>query len=102
MLRRIGWGDFRGASIRRTLTIRNMVRSINEVVTVKEGGLIELHATDVPVGTRARVTVIFDDSTLDAVPPATRMADLFGAGKSFDSAEEVDRFIRKERDSWED
>lgn len=79
-----------------------MTRSLHEVVTVKEGGLIELRASDIPAGTRAHVSVIFESAPLSEVPAAPSMAALFGAGKSFTSGEDVDQFIRQERDSWDD
>ncbi len=77
-----------------------MTRSIQEVVIVKEGGLIELRASDIPVGTRANVSVTFEDLRADMIPAAKNMSDLFGVGRSFKSVEEVDRYIREERDSW--
>ena len=73
-----------------------MVQAIKQTATIQPGGRIELLATDLPVGTTVEVIVLVSRSAA-----AKRYRDLIGSGRgSFASPEDVDIFLRKERDAW--
>ena len=75
-----------------------MVQAIKEHVVVKEGGLIEIRRPELPPGTAAEVIVMIEE----AVEPPPSLASLIGTGRGlFGSPEEVDAYLREERDSWE-
>ncbi len=75
-----------------------MIQAFRDRVTVQPGGTIEVSHPELPAGASAEVIVMIE-SALASVPPLT---DLIGKGKGcFASAEDVDAFIRRERDSWE-
>lgn len=75
-----------------------MLRAIRERVTIKPGGMIEIHRPELPVGTEAEVIIMVEQPAVE-LPP---LASFVGKGKGcFSSAAEVDAFIRAERDQWE-
>lgn len=76
-----------------------MLQAIKEQVTVKKGGLIELSLhPELPVGTQAEVFIVLKEIKKKPVS----LISFIGKGKGcFKTAEEVDNYIRKERDSWE-
>jgi hypothetical protein len=80
-----------------------MVATIKQTVTVQPGGIIQIRSDQFKPGTQAEVTVRVE--TPEPIPePQKRVtwASLRGAGKGcYASAEEVDAFIRSERDAWE-
>ena len=76
-----------------------MVRAIKETVTIQPGGLIEIRRTDLPEGASAEVIVMVEEQP--AAPPLP-LSSFLGKGKGcFESAAEVDQFIRRERDAWD-
>lgn len=73
-----------------------MPNAIKHIVTVQRGGRIEVFVPELPEGTAAEVIVLEAGSK-----PAKSLAALIGKGRgAFGSPEEVDRFIRHERDQW--
>jgi hypothetical protein len=70
-------------------------------MTVQKGGELELSSDRLTEGEQVEVIVIRRDGEDAALPRLKSIFDVRGAGPSFDSAEEVDRFIREERDSWD-
>jgi hypothetical protein len=67
-------------------------------VTVQPGGRVELDDPQLPAGTEAEVIVMVEDRAV--LPP---LASFAGKGKGcFTDADEVDAFLRAERDSWAD
>ena len=75
-----------------------MARTIKERVTIKDGGIIEIHHADLPVGATAEVTVLVDAPANESVS----LESMIGKGKGcFGSAAEIDAFLRAERDAWE-
>ena len=73
-----------------------MVAVVKQVVTVKEGGVIEIRSPQLRAGTRAEVHVLVEDG--QAAPPET-WASFIGSGNgAFKSAEDVDAYIREIRD----
>ena len=78
-----------------------MAASIRIETTVSPDGNIEVHAPDLTPG--QRVTVIIEPAqTLDVAPRHVIdiVKDLPGQ-RAFQTADEVDAYIREERDSWD-
>ena len=77
-----------------------MTTAVKQIVTIQPGGRIELCAPEFTPGARAEVIVLLEGNS----PGEKRrpLSSFVGAGKgSFRTAEEVDEFIRRERDAWE-
>lgn len=75
-----------------------MIQAIKERVTVKAGGKIELCLPELPTGTEAEVVILIEQPAGERLP----LASFVGKGKGcFANAEEVDAFLRAERDAWE-
>ena len=75
-----------------------MIQAIKKEVTVLPGGRIELQSSELKAGMQAEVIVF-----LPATPPGRYpLSSLIGKGKgAYDSPEQADEYIRKERDEWE-
>lgn len=67
---------------------------------VKVGGLIEVHAPDLPVGEPVEVTIQPVSRSQSKRSVVDILAECPG-GVLFKTAEEVDAYIREERDSWD-
>jgi hypothetical protein len=75
----------------------SMSDAIKKHVTVQRGGRIEVFVPELPEGTEADVIVLEVEKASVGRP----LASLIGKGKgAFGSPQEVDRFIRAERDRW--
>ena len=75
-----------------------MVTAIKQIVTIQQGGRVEVTSADLPEGRLAEVIVLIDQPG----PPKSYLS-LFGAGTGgFATSEEADAFLRRERDSWDD
>ena len=73
--------------------------AIKQAVTIQAGGNIHIHSDQLPAGARAEVIVLVEQALPNPFPT---MRSLLGAAQgSFQSAAEVDAFLRAERDSWE-
>jgi hypothetical protein len=74
-----------------------MSLELRKHVLAQEGGLIELRFPELAGGLAAEVTVRVSS---DATPPKT-LSEILGTGAGgFESADEVDAFVRRERDAW--
>jgi hypothetical protein len=74
-----------------------MSLELRKHVLVQEGGLIELRFPELAGGLAAEVTVRVSS---DTAPPKT-LSEILGTGvRGFKSADEVDAFVRRERDAW--
>jgi hypothetical protein len=72
-----------------------MVAAIKQTLTVKDDGILEIHSPELRSGSRVEVTVLVED----AERPLPTMSAWFGAGRGrFKSVEEIDAYIREERD----
>ncbi len=82
-----------------------MVAAIKQTVTVEPGGVVRVASPQLEAGTRAEVIVLIeraDDLDPQRHPADRPLVSFIGAGKgSFASVEEVDAFIRSERDAWD-
>jgi hypothetical protein len=68
--------------------------------TVLPGHRIEVHVPELPEGQQATVVVFVDDP----VPAKRRLSEVLGdypGGQLFQSAAEVDAYLRTERESWD-
>ena len=76
-----------------------MVQALRQTVVVQRGGHVEVNSPELPEGASAEVIVMLEGP----MSSPYSMVSMIGAGKGrFSSVEEIDAFIRKERDSWED
>jgi len=67
---------------------------------VLPGHKIEIQSPELPVGSHAKVSIQIEDGD----PPKRRIGDIlkdYPGGRLFKTAEEVDAYIRAERDSWD-
>jgi hypothetical protein len=75
----------------------SMVTALKQMVTVQQGGRIEIPSSQLPEGSNAEVIVL-----VESVKRTVSLASLIGKGKGgFDSPKSVDDYLREERDSWE-
>jgi hypothetical protein len=75
-----------------------MTRAIRERVTVEHEGVIEIHHPELAVGIKAEVIVLVEPSAEEDRP----LVSFFGQAKGlFADANEVDSFLRAERESWD-
>jgi hypothetical protein len=68
--------------------------------TVLPGHRIEIQAPELPEGRPATVLILVEDEAM----PKRRLRDVlagYQGGQSFRSAEEVDAYLRAERESWD-
>jgi hypothetical protein len=64
------------------------------------GGRVEIPSTGLPEGSEATVRIVVEEA-----PPKRKLSEIladYPGGQLFKSAEEVDRYIKEERDSWGD
>jgi hypothetical protein len=64
------------------------------------GGRVEIPSTGLPEGSEATVRIVVEEAQ-----PKRKLSEIladYPGGQLFKSAEEVDRYIREERDSWGD
>jgi hypothetical protein len=80
-----------------------MVAAIKQTVTVGPGGVVQVSSPELRVGARAEVIVLVESSEeTSAQAPEPGLSSFIGKGKGlFKSVEEVDEFIRSERDQWD-
>ena len=75
--------------------------SIVEVKTrILAGGRVEIPSTDLPEGSEATVRIVVED-----LPPRRKVSEIladYPGGQLFKTAEEVDKYIKEERESWGD
>ena len=73
-------------------------RIIRRNVVVGANGVIELRIPELSAGTRAEISVRVDEHDAN---PARGFSRWIGAAKGgFTTADEADRYIRRERDTW--
>ena len=84
-----------------------MIQTVKAKTIVKPGGFIELHSDELPEGASVEVIVLVEDAEGEGTEgtkkfPKRNLVDLIGSAKGlFSSVEEIDAFVREERDSWE-
>ena len=76
-----------------------MATTIKLSVIVQPGGRIEVCSPELTPGARAEVTVVVGSGQMQT--PRRPLASYVGACKgSLATADEVDEFLRRERDAW--
>jgi len=78
-----------------------MATAVYITTTVLPGGKIEVSAPELPPGKRASVFVVIEDEEPTEKRPVRDVLDDLPRHRLFKTAEEVDAYIREERDSWE-
>jgi hypothetical protein len=78
-----------------------MTTAIHIQTTILPGGKIEVSAPELPPGKRANVFVVIEDEEPQEKRHVLDMISTFSGHRLFQTAEEVDAYIREERDSWE-
>jgi hypothetical protein len=76
-----------------------MALTLQIKTTVLPGHRIEIQAPELPEGQQATVLIQIDE----VLPPKRPFKEVLGdyRGGLFKSAEEIDAYLRAERDSWE-
>jgi hypothetical protein len=77
-----------------------MALTIRIQTTVLPGNRIEVHAPELPEGSTATVLITLAEEETAKRPFREVLGDYPG-GQLFKSAEEVDTYVRAERDSWD-
>jgi hypothetical protein len=77
-----------------------MSRTVQVETTVLPGHRIEICAPELPEGRTATVLIIVAEEEIAKRPFREVLGDYPGSGL-FKSADEVDAYIRAERDSWD-
>jgi len=76
-----------------------MVQAIKQELTIQKDSILEIHSSMLKPGTHVEVIILLKES--ESLKKSS-LCSLIGSGKgSFSSPEEVDTFIRRERDKWE-
>lgn len=79
-----------------------MVTELTLTTTVLPGGKLEISAPELRPGQPVTVIVRVEDEQIEPMTITERLARAnYTGGKLFKTAEEVDAYIREERDSWE-
>lgn len=76
-----------------------MLNGLRQQAIVKPGGVVEICSPELPTGATVEVIVLQESLTKHSEKPLT---SFIGSAKgNFPTTEEVDKFIRQERDAWE-
>ncbi|RCJ34787.1 hypothetical protein A6770_16650 [Nostoc minutum NIES-26] len=76
-----------------------MLSGIKQKVIVQPGGVVEICSPELPTGATVEVIILLESPPQQSEKSLT---SFIGSTKgSFATPEEVDRFIRQERDAWE-
>jgi len=77
-----------------------MALTIEITTRVLPGHRIELEAPELPEGSTARVLITLEEEEPKKRPLRENLGNYRG-GRMFKTAEEVEAYIREERDSWD-
>lgn len=78
-----------------------MATAVHIKTTILPGGKIEISAPELPSGMQADVFVVIEREEPPKKRHALDIISEFQGHGIFKTAEEVDAYIREERDSWE-
>ncbi|MDZ7964729.1 MAG: hypothetical protein RM368_07090 [Nostoc sp. DedSLP03] len=76
-----------------------MLNGLKQKAIVKPGGIVEICSPELPAGATVEVIVLLESPPEYSEKPLTSF--LGSAKGNFATPEEVDKFIRQERDAWE-
>lgn len=75
-----------------------MLTAIKEEVEVLPGGILKLHSHNLKPHTIVSISAVIETKETQT----TKLREMIGCGKGiFNSSNDVDSFIRGERDNWE-
>ena len=75
-----------------------MLNGLRQKVVVQPGGVVEVRSPELPDGATVEVIVLLESPS----PLLQGLSRFIGtASGNFTTPEEVDRFIRQERESWD-
>lgn len=75
-----------------------MQYAVRQTVKIQPGGLVEVRAPELREGATADVIVLVDTETQ---PVPRSLSSFIGAARGgFDTPQEADTFVRRERDAW--
>ena len=77
-----------------------MARIVEVQTTVLPGHRIELQSLELPIGQPVTVSIRIEEEA----PPRRRLSEIladYPGGQLFRSAEEVDAYLRAEREAWD-
>jgi len=75
---------------------------IKQATTIQPGGVVQITSDRLPEGARAKVIIFVDEPVPNTPAMFPTMRSLIGAARgSFKSPDDIDTFLRAERDSWE-
>jgi hypothetical protein len=77
-----------------------MLPALHVQTTVRPGHRIEIAAPELPEGCKATVFVILEQNDTGKRPLFEVLGDYAG-GQVFQTGEQVDAYLKAERDSWE-
>lgn len=76
-----------------------MLNELRQTAIVQPGGVVEICSPELPAGATVEVIILLESTSNES---GKSLTSFIGAAKgSFATLEEVDQFIRQERDSWE-
>ncbi|WP_341526284.1 hypothetical protein WKK05_27555 [Nostoc sp. UHCC 0302] len=76
-----------------------MLNGFKQKTIVKTGGVVEICSPELPAGATVEVIVLIESTQQQPQKPLT---SFIGAAKgTFTTPQEVDNFVRQERDTWE-
>lgn len=76
-----------------------MLNGLRQQAIVKTGGVVEISSPELPAGVTVEVIVLLESPAKHSEKP---LSSFIGSARgTFDTTEEVDKFIRQERDVWE-
>lgn len=76
-----------------------MLNGLRQKAIVQPGGVIEICSPELPSGATVEVIILIESPPNE---PEKFLTSFIGTAKgSFVTSEEVDQFVREERDSWE-
>ncbi len=77
-----------------------MLNGLRQKTVVQPNGTVIIQSPELPLGAMVEVIVLVDPQP--SQPFELPLTSLIGTGKgSFETHDEADRFIRRERDLWE-
>ena len=75
-----------------------MLNGLRQKAIVKPGGVVEICSPELPAGATVEVIVLIEPPAKHSEKPLTSF--IGSVRSSFATPEEVDNFIRQERDAW--
>lgn len=78
-----------------------MQATLRSTTLVQPGGRVEVVHEQLPAGAAVDVIVLLQSPTAGAAPSISEILAKAPGNLAFQTAEEVDAYVRQERDAWE-